>query len=136
MSLIRDVSVSELMGMRESGMSNKEIASALDISYQTVLRFIGKQPSSLRKQPEPRAIMEAPKPQPETPEACLIVEDRTVSLTGMFGSYRIPAQCKCVQVSSGEGSLSVPFEKIGEFIDELTAIRRNLDKLTLANEMW
>lgn len=30
--------------MREQGMSNKEIASALGISYVTVLRYIGKQP--------------------------------------------------------------------------------------------
>jgi transposase len=37
------VTASEMRTMREEGMSNRDIANALDISYQTVVRYIGKQ---------------------------------------------------------------------------------------------
>lgn len=37
------VTPSEMRTMRENGMSNHDIAKSLDISYQTVLRYIGKQ---------------------------------------------------------------------------------------------
>ena len=42
-----EISHNEMMQMREQGMSNKEIASALGISYATVLRYIGKQPEAV-----------------------------------------------------------------------------------------
>lgn len=38
-----DVSVSEMKKMREQGLSNKDIAHTLDISVQTVLKYIGPQ---------------------------------------------------------------------------------------------
>ena len=37
------VSASEMLRMREQGLSNKDIANLLEISYQTVLRYIGPQ---------------------------------------------------------------------------------------------
>lgn len=37
------VSVSEMLHMREQGLSNKDIANLLEISYPTVLRYIGPQ---------------------------------------------------------------------------------------------
>jgi hypothetical protein len=39
--LVDDVSITELLEMRESGLTNREIAARLDCSYQTVLRYIG-----------------------------------------------------------------------------------------------
>lgn len=42
--LTDSVSVDELLKMRESGMTNSDIARALDVSYYTVLRYIGNQP--------------------------------------------------------------------------------------------
>ena len=37
------VTAAEMRTMRENGMSNHDIARSLDVSYQTVLRYIGKQ---------------------------------------------------------------------------------------------
>jgi transposase len=37
------VTASEMRTMREQGMSNRDIANALDISYSTVVNYIGKQ---------------------------------------------------------------------------------------------
>lgn len=43
-SLLNDVSLSELQELRAEGLSNREIAEKLDIGYQTVLKYLGKQP--------------------------------------------------------------------------------------------
>ena len=43
--LLKDVSRDELLSMRASGMTNRDIANALGVNYQTVLKHIGKQPS-------------------------------------------------------------------------------------------
>jgi transposase len=37
------ITASEMLEMRKQGMSNHDIAKSLDISYPTVLRYIGKQ---------------------------------------------------------------------------------------------
>ena len=38
-----DVTVGEILTLREQGLSNRDIARSLDISVQTVRRYIGKQ---------------------------------------------------------------------------------------------
>ena len=50
-ALYKDMSRSELLAMREQGMSNQEIADALAVHYTTVLGLIGKQPRGLKKNP-------------------------------------------------------------------------------------
>lgn len=51
--IIDDVSISEMLKMREDGMSNQEIADALGCHYETVKRHIGRQgfrgPNKTRK---------------------------------------------------------------------------------------
>ena len=44
----KQISREEMLQMRENGMTNKEIARSLDISYATVHRYIGSQPQGLR----------------------------------------------------------------------------------------
>lgn len=45
--LTNEISMQELLKMREEyGMSNPEIASALDVSQRTIWRYIGKGPRS------------------------------------------------------------------------------------------
>lgn len=39
-----DVTVQEMLRLREEGMSNKQIAGQLDVHYNTILRYIGKEP--------------------------------------------------------------------------------------------
>ena len=47
--LTDSVSVSEMMAMRESGLTNAEIAQRLDTSVATIHKYIGKQPAHLNK---------------------------------------------------------------------------------------
>lgn len=48
-SLLHDVSINELLTMRDSGMTNAEIAKSLDTTPATIRNYIGKQPAELRK---------------------------------------------------------------------------------------
>ena len=43
-----DVTVQEMLRLREEGMSNKQIAGQLDVHYNTILKYIGKEPRSPR----------------------------------------------------------------------------------------
>ena len=139
MSLVREVSPSELLHMREDGMSNQEIANALDVSYQTVLRVIGKQPSNLRK-PAVRnfaaPMNAAPIHEKEEPEACLAVLSRNVSLMGNLAEYSLDCAEDILTMKVGEGTVCVPFQKIGLLINELAAIQRNIPRVKIGNEMW
>ena len=68
-----DVSASEMRSMREQGMTNQQIAKALDISTQTVYRYIGKRSFDVvnaRAQNKPCPVNFAPldKPDPVEPE--------------------------------------------------------------------
>lgn len=47
--MYKDMDPGELIKMRETGMTNKEIADSLGVHYETVLKLIGKQPKGLRK---------------------------------------------------------------------------------------
>jgi hypothetical protein len=44
---MKDMNRSDLLKMREGGMSNKAIAKSLGCSYNTVLELIGKQPKDI-----------------------------------------------------------------------------------------
>lgn len=46
--MINDVSVSEMLGLRNEGETNQEIADRLECSLPTVYKHIGKQPPGLR----------------------------------------------------------------------------------------
>lgn len=46
--LSMDVSTSEMLRLREEGMSNRQIAAQLDVSYNTILKYIGKEPRNPR----------------------------------------------------------------------------------------
>lgn len=139
MSITSEIFQNELLHLREDGMSNAEIAKSLDISYATVLRLIGKQPSGMRR-PSPNTGFVTPVPKPackeEELEACLLVASREIQLSGDFGEYVLNSGNQTVSIAAGEGSLSVPFGQIDVLINELSAIKRNISDVVRGNEMW
>lgn len=145
-SLLKDVSVSELLRMREDGMTNREIADALDVSYKAVLAAIGKQPKELRKKPEfhtpvlppPTYASEpASRAEEEIASASLVVANKYIELAGLFGNYSIPIHDRVVNINTSDhGSMQVPFDKLDDFILELQAIQRKVPSLVLSTEMW
>lgn len=146
MSILKDVSVGELLRMREDEeMSNQQIADALDVSYATVLHLIGKQPPQVRGNrrysiPKTNSAVNEDahdSADAESKPACLVVEDRTVVLKGIFASYEIPVRKKRIEIDCCEcGSVQVPFDKLDDFVAELQAISRNMARLRVENEMW
>lgn len=79
-----DISVNEMLEMRKQGMSNKDIARVLEISYQTVYRYIGGQGRRMESMAalEPVKAKEAeptPPPAPPAPPFFKIGKERLVA---------------------------------------------------------
>ena len=69
--LLKDIDLETLYAMRrDEEMSNADIASALGVSYGTVLSLIGPQPKNVRRKPRISAV---PAPAPVEEEAPLRV---------------------------------------------------------------
>jgi hypothetical protein len=84
-SIIKDVSISEMLELREQGLTNREIAIKLDITSQTVRKYIGAMPSELRS----KAIREQKIPQPTTPVEQLPICNLRFTIQGKFANYEI-----------------------------------------------
>ncbi len=134
----RDISNSELLHMRDQGMTNQDIANALGVTCQTVRNRIGKQPQGMRGGRVARNIKTLVKPTAPVEEpasaAFLVVEDRTISLAGTFGSYVVYPQSQRVEFSVADNV--VKFDQLDDFINELKAISRKIPMLQRKNEVW
>lgn len=85
-SLKNSVTPQEMLTMRDTGMTNAQIAAALDVTPQTVYRYIGKMPSDLRSKQNISTRSERMpdnKPQPpHTIRSALMIAARTHELRG------------------------------------------------------
>lgn len=139
--LTADVSVSEMLRMREEGMSNKAIGDALGVSSQTIYRHIGPQGPEIRRQPvyggKPKPYHEPEVEKKEEYPACLVVVNRAISLKGTVCHYEIDPKSKLLKIIMEDGAnMKLDFEKFGTFVEELEAIKRNISTLKIENEMW
>lgn len=66
--LSKSISMSELMQMRDSGMSNQQIADSLGVSYHTVLRYLGSTRKYQRHDKEDKPTKKSKSIQPKQPE--------------------------------------------------------------------
>ena len=143
-----DVTIDELLHMREQGMTNRQIAEMLDVGYETVKRYIGKQPKGVRKPRECKEV-EQPKETASAPaaSACLVVQNREIELCSANGNrYTIDCKQKQILICAemlGENSGLITFDelnglisKVDEFRAELQAIASKIGALTMQNEMW
>lgn len=134
-SIMESVSVREMQEMRDNeGMTNNEIAEALDVSYMTVYKYIGAQPKGLRKArkvlQDRRSIKEGPAP------ACLVLQNRHIELHGVVGVYGIDCKAQSVHITYNGHDMWILFDKLGTFIDELKTIHRKIDFLAVTKDMW
>lgn len=143
------ISVAEMMRMRESGMSNAEIARAVGAGYSTVARYLGAQPgrggrvsASIPQQAidiKPRVERtERPveKPTEEVYEGVLPVVNRRVSLKGEFGEYEVDQKDKKVTFAFSDMVAEISYEEWQIFAKEVTAISRHISKEGLSPEIW
>lgn len=139
-SLLDDVTINELMTMREEqGMSNQDIADALGVGVQTIYKYIGKMPKELckpytRKEP---AVHTPGKVEEPAPEACLVVQNRTIELHGLENTYIIDSKKGELLVNmADENGMIINLDKLPALVNELRAIQRKVSELTVKNEMW
>lgn len=138
--LDREVSIPELLKMRESGMSNPEIAASLEVTPQTIRNYIGPGPRSKNRSrggtPVADEVMRE-----ESMAACLKVEPTVVRLTGAFGCYEVnKADCLIAVELHPDGDtdayFDIPLDQLTTFIKELQAIERNVDRVKTQLEVW
>lgn len=131
--------------MRESGMSNQEIADSLGCSYQTVLRLIGPQPKGFKRERLVPVAASQPKPEKPVPitqnddilPAALVVAERTIVLQGEVGRYEIDTYNSRVHIQIPEqGRFTIPLADLSIMSREISAILRNEDKTKFGAEAW
>lgn len=93
-----DISRSEMMSMREGGLSNKRIADRLGVSINTVYRYIGKQPKDMPREYKPEQELKPVEVSVVNKPALKLIS--TVSLLkGDTSEYRIDSVKNIVEIS-------------------------------------
>ena len=137
-SLLSDVTLAEIQAMRdEQGMSNREIAEALGVSYTTILKLIGRQPASIRKE---RQFVEPPKAVKSIDDdrpAALIVAERTYHLQGELGKYDVycAAETICLRLPE-QTPITLTYAQAASLHAELSAILLRTDQTRFTFEAW
>ena len=85
-----EVSIEEMRTLREEGLSNREIGRRLDVSYETVRKYLGNQPKGIRAVYGSlrRPVEEAPVT-PVTPQHTLQMEIQTTCYKGECARYTV-----------------------------------------------
>lgn len=151
--LLDEVSVNELLEFRNEGYTNSQIAEMLDVSSQTVYSIIGKMPDEMIAKAKREAAVQggyarwekAAKNKgnehvkgekyemTENRAACLVVVNRKVNLQGTIGLYEVDCENKKVTMRPVE---EIGFDNLNAYINELQAISRKIDQMSVGNEMW
>ena len=105
--LSASVNISELLAMREQGLTNYQIAERLGVTYRTIVSYIGKQPKGLRAPKgsrkgtkpladiEPEEVAESPVDVSRKTFAEMLHEMRTHEATEKFREeHGIEADCE------------------------------------------
>lgn len=134
--LTNEISLPELLKMRESGMSNSEIAESLDVSYSTICRYLGGGGPRRQTRRVPHVQERAPM-KDEPVQACLKMEPSEIRLTGAYGKYAFAPDGDSISVIiDSDYFFCVPRDQLSTFIRELQAIERNIGKVKTPLEVW
>lgn len=112
--ILKDIDKTTLLSMRDSGMTNQEIADSVGCCYATICKILGKQPPGMRK---PRAPKEVKRIQMNTPRKRMKVSH--VTLCGKFADFEVDLDNKTFAIETGEGSLIFDLSKLEEMANDL-----------------
>lgn len=111
------VTKSEMLQMREQGLSNRDIAKCLDISYATVCRYIGPQGGRVEglaafKEDKPKKVESPEEEQKASPKAVDSLEMVYEVVKSADGSYRaeVDYESKCVSILDS----TIEFDRLAE----------------------
>ena len=118
--LSEDVSVREMRELREDGLTNRQIAEKLDCTYQTVLRYIGRQPEGMRGERRPRGEAKEPKQPPASlsPESRLTLFSR--SYRGKCAEFVLSKEDVILTFAGTEAMLSL--QEFAELAKDVVAV--------------
>lgn len=151
--LLDEVSVNELLEFRNEGYTNSQIAEMLDVSNTTIYNMIGKMPDEMIAKAKREAAVQGgyarwekavknkgnehvkgeKNEMTENRAACLVVVNRKVNLQGTIGLYEVDCENKKVTMRPVE---EIGFDNLSAYINELQAISRKIDQMSVGNEMW
>lgn len=116
-----DVTASEMLEMRNQGLSNRDIANCLDISYATVLKYIGKQGGHMDNL---AAFADPPRKKKEVKEEMHMIpkyEPKPVMERFVVGGCGIimDTERREISISSGGGEILAAYEDIPNLVQFL-----------------
>ena len=145
-SLLESVSLDELKQMYDNGMSCVEIANAVGVSDKTIYRHLqghtNRHGGKYSRRIPPYEIHKNKHECENTAavrnavNACLVVQERTITLKGTVGEYLVEPSKKIVTANIGGNLINLDFDIIAGLIEELKAIGRNIESVAIGNEMW
>ena len=115
--LTDEISVSELETMRESGMTNAQIAKNLDVSVHTVMRYIGKMPQEMRRRQAKGKLIEIQTSANQTP--VLAVRSMTFEMDGKLVHFRANLDTGSLEMSGDALVGIIPARQVEDLIRDL-----------------
>lgn len=113
--LTNSVSVQEMLEMRESGLSNKEIAERLDVAYSTICRYIGRNPKQAKK------VNFKPEMVRKNPTLLKVIEEM-VTLSGSTHDFAINKTDNVVYIKDSGKTYDYTREQLEVYISELLEV--------------
>lgn len=124
------ISKSEMLRMREEGLSNRDIAKILEIHYATVYNYIG--PQGGRKEnlaafnePKPKEVEQPKEEQKTSPRAVDSLEMVYEVVKSADGTYRaeLDYESKCVSILDS----TVEFDQLAELATFIIGLAGRVD---------
>lgn len=118
-SLERDVTVREMMTLRQEGWSNYEIAEKLGCCYATVLKYIGSQPKGIRGErlytiPKKIAVQTA-----NSDNKGDFMDIKEMTLKGKSTSIKVNFENQKVTFINGSGEITIPLQFVSSLEDDV-----------------
>lgn len=128
-SVLHDFSLQELQYMRDHDkLSNREIADRCGISYNTVVRYLGRQPKDIpryyiRSSSDNHTVPDRSKDPVEV--AALICIDHPITMQGKVGIYTVHPSTSTVDIKIHDQVLKdISYDDLDTVVLELTRIAK------------
>lgn len=128
-SVLHDFSLQELQYMRDHDkLSNREIADRCGISYNTVVRYLGRQPKDI-----PRSQISLSPDFPLVPDrskdpvevAALICIDHPITMQGKVGIYTVHPSTSTIDIKINDQVIKdISYDDLDTIVLELTRISK------------